>query len=90
LDDAISLLSLPASKMKTSDLWKSIKAFSGIKVNISQIKKLEQQNNNKQFQCFYCNQYYADDIERVTHIDYEHPGRLHYPMPKDFDDRLER
>ena len=33
---------------------------------------------------------FANDIERVTHIDYEHPGRLYYPMPKDFDDRLER
>ena len=62
----------------------------GIVVAIKQQREQQNNNNNNLFKCFHCDQYFANDIERVTHIDYEHPGRLHYPIPKDFDDRLER
>jgi hypothetical protein len=41
----------------------------------------------KGFKCFYCNQLSLDDIECVTHIDAEHPGKLHYPTV-DFENRL--
>jgi hypothetical protein len=53
-------------------------------------KKEEQQQkqqHNKLY-CFYCSQDYPDDKERVKHIDYEHPGKLYYPMPEDFEKRL--
>jgi hypothetical protein len=43
------------------------------------------------FRCFYCeNTSSQDDIERIKHIDIEHPGKLHHPTPEDFDKRLER
>jgi len=29
-----------------------------------------------------------DDKERVTHIDAEHPGKLYYRIPVDFENRL--
>lgn len=63
-------------------------AQQGIVVAIKQQRE-QQNNNNNLFKCFHCDQYFANDIERVTHIGYEHPGRLYYPTPKDFDDRLE-
>ena len=37
--------------------------------------------------CFYCDQSYESDIKRVKHIDDEHPDRLHYPNPEDFENR---
>jgi hypothetical protein len=42
----------------------------------------------KGFKCFYCNQLSLDDKERVTHIDAEHPGKLYYRIPVDFENRL--
>jgi hypothetical protein len=57
--------------------------------NLSNV--LEQQHTAlDKFKCFYCDHSFANDIERAAHIDYEHPGRLHYPLPNDFDYRLER
>jgi hypothetical protein len=32
----------------------------------------------------------SDDMERITHIDEEHPGKLHYPTPEDFENRLDQ
>jgi hypothetical protein len=37
--------------------------------------------------CFYCDQFYESDIKRVKHITDEHPGRLYYPNPEDFENR---
>jgi hypothetical protein len=47
-----------------------------------------QEQQRKPFNCFYCSQAYSSDKERVKHIDYEHPGKLYYPMPEDFEKRL--
>jgi hypothetical protein len=29
----------------------------------------------------------SDDKERINHIGTEHPGKLHYPTPADFENR---
>ena len=47
-------------------------------------------NNNNKFKCFYCNNFYLNDNKRVDHIDNEHQGKLHYPTPEDFMNRLTR
>jgi hypothetical protein len=31
--------------------------------------------------CFYCSQAYLSYTECNEHIDYQHPGKLHYPTP---------
>ena len=50
LDDAISLLTLPASKSETSDLWNRIAPFSSIKVvDTSQIKHTDDGSNDNIF-----------------------------------------
>jgi hypothetical protein len=36
-------------------------------------------DSNKTFKCFYCFENYSSDEERVTHIEYEHPGKMYYP-----------
>jgi hypothetical protein len=33
--------------------------------------------------CFYRGQAYMSYTEPNEHIDYEHPGKLHYPTPED-------
>ena len=40
------------------------------------------------FRCFYCDEFCSNDKERVAHIDYAHPGKLYYPTPEDFENRL--
>jgi len=52
----------------------------------SQLQEQEQQH--KRFNCFYCSQSYSTDKEQVKHIDYQHPGKLYYPTPEDFEKRL--
>jgi hypothetical protein len=52
----------------------------------SQVK--EQGQPHKKFNCFYCSQAYSSDKDRVKHIDYEHPGKLYYDTPEDFEKRL--
>lgn len=47
-----------------------------------------QEQQHKRFNCFYCDQTYSSDKERIKHIDYEHPGKLYYPTPEDFEKRL--
>lgn len=42
------------------------------------------------FKCFYCETHLISDLERIKHIDIEHPGRLHHPTSDDFEKRLER
>jgi hypothetical protein len=49
LDDAISLLTLPAGKSETSDLWNRIAPFSSIKVNVSPIKHTDDGSNDDIF-----------------------------------------
>ncbi len=34
-----------------------------------------QEKEHKRFNCFYCSQVYSSDMERVKHIDSEHPGK---------------
>jgi hypothetical protein len=43
---------------------------------------------NKSHKCFYCSEVYSNDQERVIHIDNAHPGKLYYPTPEDFENRL--
>jgi len=40
------------------------------------------------FRCFYCNEFYSSDQERVVHIEYSHPGKIYYQTPEDFENRL--
>jgi hypothetical protein len=44
-----------------------------------------QKQEHKRFNCFYCSQAYSSDKERIKHIDYQHPGKLYYPTPEDFE-----
>ena len=45
----------------------------------------EQEQQHKRFNCFYCDQAYSSDKERVKHIDYQHSGKLYYPTPEDLE-----
>lgn len=49
---------------------------------------IECAGSNKTLKCFYCFENYSSDEERVTHIEYEHPGKMYYPTPEDFRNRL--
>jgi hypothetical protein len=40
------------------------------------------------FQCFHCSECFASDTERLKHRGLGHPGKLDYPEPEDFDNRL--
>ena len=40
------------------------------------------------FRCFYCEHVSQDNLERIKHIDIEHPGRLHHPTQEDFENHL--
>jgi hypothetical protein len=46
-------------------------------------------NQLKEFKCLYGDQLCLDYKERDTHIDAEHPGKLYYPTPADFENRLD-
>jgi hypothetical protein len=76
--------------IKPSELSES----SVIGVDKSNDKNDKSQNTTtesiKGFKCFYCDQLCLDDKERVNHIDAEHPGKLYYPTPKDFEKRLDQ
>ena len=43
---------------------------------------------NKTFKCFYCSEHQSSDLERVKHIESKHQGKLYYPTPEDFRNRL--
>ena len=51
---------------------------------------LAEEQESLTFKCFHCNQFCSSDIERIGHIDSEHPGKLYYPNPEDFENRLTR
>jgi hypothetical protein len=51
-------------------------------------KNHNQEQQHKKFNCFYCNQYYSSYKEHIEHIRYEHPAKLYYPKPEDFENRL--
>src|SRR5262249_20812817 len=55
-------------------------------VNTKTVK--ESDKNEGWFRCFYCNEFCSNDKDRVVHIDYAHPGKLYYPTPGDFENRL--
>jgi hypothetical protein len=42
------------------------------------------------FKCFYCDQVCPSNNDRVQHIENEHQGKLYYPTPEDFENRLSR
>jgi hypothetical protein len=42
----------------------------------------------QEVQLLYCGQAYSGDKERAKHVDYEHPDKLYYPTPEDFENRL--
>ncbi len=43
---------------------------------------------SKTFNCFYCSEHHPSDVERVKHIESKHQGKLYYPTPEDFRNRL--
>jgi hypothetical protein len=42
------------------------------------------------FKCFYCDLRHKSNIERIKHMDNEHQGKLYYPTPQGFENRLSR
>jgi hypothetical protein len=49
---------------------------------------IECADSNKTFKCFYCSEYYSSEVERVKHIESKHQGKLYYPTPEEFRNRL--
>ena len=47
-------------------------------------------NTSLKFKCFYCNEYFTDRVERITHREQYHPDKLNYPTKDSFDNRLDR
>jgi hypothetical protein len=45
-------------------------------------------DSNKTFNCFYCSECHTSDVDRVNHIESKHQGKLYYPTPEDFRNRL--
>jgi hypothetical protein len=55
------------------------------------INSTESSSFDGKFRRFYCEHIsFQDDLERIKHIDIEHPGRQHHPTEEDFENRLER
>ena len=77
--------SLPSDKDEPPSPSSAITAAIG---EMSPIPTPQPQEQHKKLNCFYCSQAYSSDKERAMHIDYDHPGKLHYPTPKDFENRL--
>jgi hypothetical protein len=55
-----------------------------------QKSKQEQNQEGLRFKCSYCDQVCLSNNDRVQHIENEHQGKLLYPTPEDFQDRLNR
>ena len=53
-------------------------------------KKEQMPQQEDRFKCFYCNHVCSSNNDRVQHIENEHPGKLYYPTPQDFENRLNR
>jgi DNA replicative helicase MCM subunit Mcm2 (Cdc46/Mcm family) len=45
-------------------------------------------NDSCGFGCYYCSECFLSDLERLTHREQEHPAKLNYPTPKEFENRL--
>jgi hypothetical protein len=43
---------------------------------------------NTNFSCYHCDGSFVSDLERAKHIMDEHPGKLCYPTPEDFENRF--
>jgi hypothetical protein len=52
-------------------------------------KKEQMSHKEDRFKCFYCSQVCSSN-NGVEHIDNEHPGKLYYPTPWDFENRMSR
>ncbi len=48
----------------------------------------EYSTNIGRFGCFYCDESFSNDGERINHFDYGHPGKLKWPEPEDFVNRF--
>jgi aspartate carbamoyltransferase regulatory subunit len=90
-DTVLNTKSLP----KTAKGSQQIMIFNNNNTKISKrepvahnVEVLLEQHQNKSFKCFYCTKSHSTDIERITHIDYEHPGKIYYPTPEDFENIL--
>jgi hypothetical protein len=79
--------SLPSSEKEQQSSISLTIATSIDEVSSTPSSQLQEQQH-KRFNCFYCNQYYSSDKERIKHIDSNHPGKLYYPTPEDFEKRL--
>jgi hypothetical protein len=66
----------------------SKKLIDEAKTNSFITSEEQRQQQELSFKCFHCNQYFASDKHRVEHISLDHPGRMYYPTPKDFENRL--
>jgi aspartate carbamoyltransferase regulatory subunit len=64
----------------------SNKIFDEAKTNFI----ISQEQQGLHFKCFYCNHVCSSNNDRVQHIENEHQGKLYYPTPEDFQDRLSR
>ena len=53
-------------------------------------KKEQMPQHEDRFKWFYCDLMHKSNIERIKHIDNEHPGKLYYPTLEDFENRLSR
>jgi hypothetical protein len=53
-------------------------------------RKEQMSYEEDRFKCFYCNQLCPSNNDRVQHIENEHLGKLYYPNPEDFENRLSR
>jgi hypothetical protein len=63
-------------------------AQQGIVLAIKQQRE-QQNNNNNLFKCFHCDdQSFASDKQRIDHVSLMHPGKMYYPTPEDFENRL--
>jgi replicative DNA helicase Mcm len=65
--------------------------------SLTSLKPKELQQNEEshsivgKLKCYYCNEAnFPTDLDRIKHIDIEHPGKLHHPTEDAFNNRLER
>jgi hypothetical protein len=51
---------------------------------------ISEEQEGLHFKCFYCNQVCSSNNDCIQHMDNEHQGKLYYPTPQDFENRLNR
>lgn len=89
--DGMDALSFPNNVPKgfIRKIWKVMqkKVFS-----VNEVSDRENNDNpvasNTNFSCYHCDESFVSDLERAKHIIDDHPGKLCYPTPEDFNDRL--